>query len=79
MEVISQLNNCDLHLLACDLAFVTMSDNRAWAAGAGEGPAVHCVQGYRPVIDMQFGRYCAELQEGAVYRHWPGKTRDRGG
>jgi acyl dehydratase len=51
-----------------------MSDNRAWAAGAGEGPAVHCVQGYCIVMSMQFGRYFEEFEAGAVYRHWPGKT-----
>ena len=58
--------------------------NRAWAAGAGEGPAVHCVlwstsphtRHYLAVMywPMQFGRYFEEFEVGAVYRHWPGKT-----
>src|SRR5213083_1925740 len=61
-----------------------MFHNRAWAAGAGEGPAVHCVRGaacsYPTVGEwsggsrMQFGRYFEEFEVGAVYRHWPGKT-----
>src|SRR6266545_3879740 len=62
-----------------------MLRNTAWAAGAGEGPAAHCVcvcgmlvPGHLPVDRegrrMQFGRYFEEFEVGDVYRHWPGKT-----
>ena len=45
VDQVSQFRNCDLYLCSAFRAALTLSDITAWAAGAGEGPAVHCVQG----------------------------------
>jgi hypothetical protein len=79
-----QNGNCDLGLGTKGLPVArspAKSVAQAWAAGAGEGPAAHCVPTYvgcgplrtppsdRERKQKQFGRDYEEFEVGAVYWH----------